>query len=100
MAKDMGSDTLVKQIRAYQRRRDYQSVLRKCKVPALVLCGEKDGLTPVKRHSLMAELIPYAELSVIKHAGHLPTLEAPQATNDALHSWLKQPFVLHTRAKV
>ncbi len=100
MAKDMGPDAIVKQIRAFQRRRDYQSVLRRCKVPALVMCGEQDGLTPVKRHSLMAELIPYAELSVISHAGHLPTLEAPQATNDALHGWLKQPFVLQTRAKV
>ena len=99
MARDMGPDAIVRQIRALQRRRDYQSVLRRCKVPALVLCGDQDGLTPVKRHRLMAELIPYAELTVIEGAGHLPPLEKPIATNEALHAWLKQPFVLHTRAE-
>lgn len=99
MAKDMGADAIVRQIRALQRRRDYQSVLRRCKVPAMVLCGDQDGLTPVKRHRLMAELMPYAELRVIEGAGHLPVLEQPAATNDALHAWLKQPFVLHTRAE-
>lgn len=98
MAKDMGPDAIVKQIRAYQRRRDYQSVLRRCKVPALVVCGDEDATMPVKRHSLMAELLPYSELAVIKGAGHFPTLEQPQKTNEALHGWLKQPFVLHTRA--
>ena len=99
MARDMGPEAIVRQVRALQKRRDYQSVLRKCKVPALILCGDQDGLTPVKRHTLMAELMPYAELSVIEGAGHLPTLENPNATNAALHSWLKQPFVLHTRVE-
>jgi N-methylhydantoinase B len=28
----------------------------------LILCGEHDQLCPVKRHTFMAELIPYAEL--------------------------------------
>lgn len=99
MARDQGAEAIIRQIRALQKRRDYQSVLRRCKVPALVMCGDQDGMTPVKRHSLMAELIPYAKLSVIEGAGHLPTLERPTATNDALRGWLKQPFVLHTRAE-
>ncbi|WP_306113650.1 MULTISPECIES: alpha/beta fold hydrolase [unclassified Roseovarius] len=100
MAKDLGPEGIIKQLRALQRRRDYQSVLRKCKVPALVMCGDQDGLTPVKRHRLMAELIPYAELKVIEGAGHLPTLEQASKTNEALHGWLKQPFVLQAGAKV
>ncbi len=62
----LGAEVFVRQARALQRRRDQQSTLRKCKVPALVLCGEHDSLTPVKRHSFMAELIPYAELKVIE----------------------------------
>lgn len=100
MAGDMGPEAIIRQIRALQRRRDYQSVLRRCQVPALVLCGDQDNLTPVKRHTLMSELIPYAKLAVLEGVGHLPTLEAPSATNDALHSWLKQPFVLQSRVKV
>ncbi|MEO1178440.1 MAG: alpha/beta hydrolase, partial [Pseudomonadota bacterium] len=51
-------------------------------------------LSPVKRHSFMAELIPNAELRVIEGAGHLPTLEKPDQTTNALRDWLKLPFVL------
>ncbi|SLN52773.1 Lipase 1 precursor [Roseovarius litorisediminis] len=98
MAENIGADAIIRQTRAMQRRRDYQSTLRRCKVPALVLCGQHDGLTPVKRHSFMAELIPVAELAVIEDAGHLPTLEAPEATTEALRAWLKLPYVLQTRA--
>lgn len=94
MALNNGPDVFERQARALQRRRDQQSTLRKCKVPALVLCGEHDGLTPVKRHTFMAELIPYAKLEVIGDAGHLPTLEQPDATTAALRQWMKQPFVL------
>lgn len=94
MAAIMGPEVFVRQSRALQRRRDQQSTLRKCKVPALVLCGEHDLLCPVKRHIFMAELIPYAELKVISNAGHLPTLENPGATTEALIEWLAQPYVL------
>ncbi len=98
MAENLGVDAIIRQARALQRRRDQQVVLRKCKVPALVLCGEEDGIAPIKRHSFMAELIPYAELKVIEGAGHLPTLEQPEATTAAIHDWIKQPFVLQTPA--
>lgn len=94
MGRNVGAETFVRQVRALQKRRDYQAVLRRCKVPALVLCGEHDKLTPVKRHVFMAELMPYAELKIIPDAGHLPVLEQPQATTQALRDWMKQPFVL------
>ncbi|KMK67898.1 alpha/beta fold hydrolase [Puniceibacterium sp. IMCC21224] len=94
MALDLGPDIYVRQSRAMQRRRDQQPTLRRIKVPALVLCGQYDALNPVKRHSFMAEMIPHADLAVIDGAGHLPTLEAPQATTEALFAWMKQPYVL------
>ncbi|MFP7571202.1 alpha/beta fold hydrolase [Marivita sp. S2033] len=94
MALTLGPDVYVNQSRALQRRRDQQSTLRKIRQPALVLCGAHDALCPVKRHSFMAELIPHAELVVLDNAGHLPTLEAPDETTDALRKWLKQPYVL------
>lgn len=94
MARSLGPDVFIRQSRALQRRRDQQPTLRKCKVPALVLCGEHDTLCPVKRHEFMAELIPYARLEVIADAGHLPTLERPEEVTDALRDWLRQPYVL------
>ncbi|MEW9918902.1 alpha/beta fold hydrolase [Marimonas sp. MJW-29] len=94
MAEVLGPEVFIRQSRALQRRRDQQAVLRKCRAPALVLCGEHDQLCPVKRHSFMAELIPYAELKVLEGAGHLPTLEQPSATTAALRAWMRQPLVL------
>ncbi len=94
MADHLGKDTVIRQARAMQRRRDYQAVLRKIKMPALVLCGACDGPAPIKRHKFLADLIPYAELAVIEGAGRLPTLEQPDATTDALMQWMRQPLVL------
>tara|TARA_R110001606_G_scaffold158039_1_gene301370 strand:+ start:566 stop:1276 length:711 start_codon:yes stop_codon:yes gene_type:complete len=94
MWRTMGAETYVRQARALQRRKDQQATLRKIKQPALVLCGEADTLLPLKRHEFMAELIPYAQLHVIADAGHLPTLERPTATTEALRVWMKQPLVL------
>lgn len=94
MAETLGAETYVRQSRALQRRRDQQGTLRRCRVPATVLCGENDPRAPVKRHSFMAELIPAASLKVIPRAGALPMLEAPEATTHALHDWLSAPLVL------
>lgn len=88
----LGPDIFVRQARALQKRADQQGTLRKCKVPTMILCGEHDGLTPVRRHTFMAELIPSAELRIIKGAGHLPTLEQPAATTAAIREWLAAPI--------
>lgn len=95
MAEVLGPQVYVRQARALQRRRDQQAVLRKSRLPTMVLCGAEDGLVPVKRHSFMAELIPHARLEVIEVAGHFPSLEQPAATTAALRAWMAQPLVLH-----
>ncbi|RME15747.1 MAG: alpha/beta hydrolase, partial [Alphaproteobacteria bacterium] len=94
MAADLGADTFVRHSRALQRRPDAQKVLRTIRAPALVLCGGHDRLTPVKRHTFMAEMIPHAELAIIEEAGHLLTLEAPEKVNLALRAWMDLPMVL------
>ncbi|WVX47578.1 Putative aminoacrylate hydrolase RutD [Roseobacter fucihabitans] len=94
MADTLGPEVFIRQSRALQRRRDQQSTLRKCKVPALVLCGRHDALCPVKRHEFMSELIPYATLRVMENSGHLPTLEQPGETTQALRDWMGLPLVL------
>ena len=94
MARSNGADVYVRQCRAMQRRRDQQSTLRRIKMPTMVICGESDPIFPVKRHEFMASLIPYADLSVIPSAGHLPTLEAPNAMIDVMRKWMAQPLVL------
>ena len=94
MAATLGPEVFIRQSRAMQKRRDKQAVLRRCRAPALALCGAHDQLCPVQRHVSMAELIPYAELVVLEDAGHFPTLEQPAETTAALRTWLQQPLVL------
>jgi pimeloyl-ACP methyl ester carboxylesterase len=92
MARSLGAETFVRQSRALQRCKDQQATLRNCKVPALVLCGAQDMLSPVKRHQTMAELLPDSELVILEDAGHLTPLEQPEAVTAALRSWLKLPL--------
>jgi pimeloyl-ACP methyl ester carboxylesterase len=94
MARGLGVEVFTRQSRALQRRRDQQGTLRRINVPTLVLCGAQDALCPVKRHVFMAEMIPKAELRVIEEAGHLPTLEQPEETTQALRDWLAAPLLL------
>lgn len=90
MAMEQGEGVFLRQSRALQRRLDQQHTLREVAVPTLILCGEQDTLCPLKRHEFMAELIPNAQLVVVPDAGHLPTLERPQAVTDALKDWLER----------
>ncbi|ETX29214.1 alpha/beta fold hydrolase [Roseivivax isoporae] len=93
MALSIGPESYSRQVRALQRRKDQQATLRRLRVPALVLCGAHDTLHPVRRQSFLAELIPNAVLEVIDEAGHLPTLETPEAVTEALGAWLAAPMV-------
>lgn len=90
MAETVGPEAFVSQSRALQSRPDQQDTLRGVSVPTLILCGEDDTLCPLHRHELMHELIPGSTLTVISGAGHLPTLEQPDATNEALAEWLNR----------
>lgn len=94
MAEDLGPDHFVRQMRVLQRRPDQQVTLRRINVPALILCGAHDTLTPVRKHSFMADLIPDARLQVIETAGHLPSLETPDIVINALQEWLQVPLRL------
>lgn len=88
MALDQGEDVFVRQSRALQNRPDQQDTLRRVQVPTLVLCGEDDQLCPLERHQLMHDLIAGSKLKIIKAAGHLSTLEQPEAVAQALMDWL------------
>ena len=96
MAMEAGPDIYLAQSRIMQRRPDQQNVLRRARIPTLVIGGEADTICPPRRQEFIAQLMPRAELLVIKRAGHLPMLEAPQTVSRALRAWLEAdaPYVL------
>lgn len=88
MAEALGAGVFADQSRALKQRRDQRDTLRSVRVPTLILCGEDDTLCPLKRHEMMRDLVPGARLAVVPGAGHLPTLEQPERTNEELEQWL------------
>ena len=66
------------------------SAKRTVRVPTLVLCGEDDIPCPLDCHELIIDLIPRSVSEVIRWAGHLPTLQQPDATTYALTRWLEE----------
>ena len=88
MALSLGPDVFLRQSRALQKRRDYQRSLSLIKCPSLVLCGAEVQITTVQRQEFVADLTEPAKLFVIENAGHILTLEQPEATIAALRDWL------------
>jgi len=69
-------------------RADSRETLPAIAVPALVLVGAEDVLTPPSEAALLSAAIPRARLDVIPGAGHLANLESPAAVNAALRAFL------------
>jgi len=46
-------------------------------VPAMLVWGKQDPITPVKIAPRFQELLPDAELHIVDHCGHVPTQEKP-----------------------
>jgi pimeloyl-ACP methyl ester carboxylesterase len=65
-------------------REDSRPTLGVIRVPALVVVGEEDMLTPPAEAEALARGITGARLVRVPRAGHLANLEAPEAVNDAL----------------
>jgi pimeloyl-ACP methyl ester carboxylesterase len=71
-------------------RTDTTAALKKLAVPALIVVGEEDALTPPAHSRQMNEAAPGSSLVVIPKAGHLSNLEEPAAFNRALLDFLAE----------
>jgi len=69
-------------------RPDSRQLLKQLSVPALVVAGEQDAVVPVESARAMAEALPRARLVVVAGAGHVPSVEEPEATASALREFL------------
>lgn len=89
MARAVGADAFARQQNAIMHRPDSRPGLPRVDCPTLVVVGADDALTPPDRAEEMADLIPGAELLVVKQCGHLSTLEQPEMVSAALLRWLQ-----------
>jgi 3-oxoadipate enol-lactonase len=59
-------------------------------VPALVLCGAEDKVTPPALSRELANLIPRARLELIEEAGHIANLEKPDEFNRVVEEFIRE----------
>jgi pimeloyl-ACP methyl ester carboxylesterase len=59
-------------------------------VPVLLICGDRDYLTPVAQTRAIARVLPDARLLVVPDAGHVALLEHPDTVDTALDEFLAE----------
>ncbi|MFE2375413.1 alpha/beta fold hydrolase [Streptomyces sp. NPDC059398] len=69
-------------------------------VPALVLAGENDLVTPSAHSQIIADLLPAAELVIVPDAGHLVMLEHPEIVTGRLVELLARAGAVPADANV
>lgn len=91
MCRRCGPDVFARQVAAILVRADSRPDLPGLDLPALVVCGRQDAITPLDSSVEMAELLPRGRLVVLEDCGHLSSWEQPEAVGAALRGWLLEP---------
>jgi pimeloyl-ACP methyl ester carboxylesterase len=62
------------------------------KIPALIVCGTGDSLTPLKYSHYLNKAIRDSRLVLIQDAGHMAMLEKPEQVNRAIREFVGVPL--------
>ncbi len=84
MMHEVGAQTAIRQTRAIMVRTEHRAMLAQLAMPALVVCGSQDKVTPPELSHDLAALVPGARLQLLEQAGHQTPLEQPAALAEAL----------------
>ena len=90
MAVSVGNEGFARQQQAAMDRVGSRALLEDLQVPALVLCGREDQVTPLALSEEMAALLPDAELVIVEVSGHMTTLEQTSIVATAMRRWMNR----------
>ena len=76
--------------RAMAARPDSLETLGSVQVPALVVVGDQDALSPVETARAMVDALPHGRLAVVPEAGHLSAIEDPEAFGAVVTGFLDE----------
>ncbi len=82
--------TMVEFLHALQVHDETKGLATLATIPTLIVCGDRDLVTPAKYSRRMAEALPDCELVIVSRAGHLVLLDKPEAINDGLVRLVKR----------
>ena len=80
--------TIAAALRGMAERPDMTAELPNLELPALLLCGEHDVITPADEMRSVAAAMPEAMFHVIYGAGHMSPLERPERVNHLILDFL------------
>lgn len=84
MMLEQGAETARRQTLAVMGRADHRALLQTLRIPARILCGKLDRVTPPALSETLAQLIPQSRLEMVDGAGHMLPCEQPEAVTQAL----------------
>ncbi|RJP66016.1 MAG: alpha/beta hydrolase [Candidatus Abyssobacteria bacterium SURF_17] len=67
---------------------DVMAEVGSIKLPALIVCGTEDRLTPPKYSEFLHEKMPASEMILVDKCGHMPMLEQSDGFNECVSSFL------------
>ena len=76
--------TMVEFLHALQVHDETAALPTLAKIPTLIVCGDRDLVTPAEYSRKMAEVLPRSELVIVARAGHLVLLDKPASVSDGL----------------
>jgi pimeloyl-ACP methyl ester carboxylesterase len=71
---------------------DIMNEVEKIDCPTLVLCGQEDGMTPVKYSQFLLQHIKGSRLEILPGAGHMVMMESAGAFNEKLGAFVSNPI--------
>jgi len=80
--------TITATLKALAERRESCNLLKQVTVPALILCGKDDTVTPLSQSELMFNTIKDSKLKTIENASHMSNLEQAEIFNEHIHNFL------------
>jgi pimeloyl-ACP methyl ester carboxylesterase len=69
---------------------DAMKEVEKIDLPALIVCGEDDALTPVLYSQFLHSRIKGSKLEVLPNAGHMVMMESAQAFNEKVRKFIEE----------
>jgi pimeloyl-ACP methyl ester carboxylesterase len=82
------ADKFAAQINALLERPDATAILSNITCPTTIVCGRQDQWSPLDRHQTMQTHIAGSRLDVVEDAGHMSTMEQPDAVCEIFRTWL------------
>lgn len=90
VVKQASQDAAIAGGSALAERSDYTELLGSIEVPAMILVGVEDTVTPVTLAQKLKQGIPGSELKIIDSASHAAVIEQPEQVNQAIAEWAGQ----------